>query len=192
MGGRGASSGIKRTIGLYSGGTYGNSHTKYLDPGKFQNQMTQKSQQAGIDTFIKQYGNENKEFYVAINKKGTVMQFNSGGVHSVGARFRDNNGKYFQADKGSQDIHNHPSGLAIPSVADLTSFSKTKEISASHIIGKGGEYFKITKGNNFRSKGFVETITNNQKTMTLEKFVLNIKNNQSKFGYKVEGTHFKK
>lgn len=190
MGGRGASSGLKRTINFYGGGG-GGGNTKYLDPGKFQNEMKSKSQQGGIKTFIEKHGNENREYYVAINKKGTVMQYNKGGEHSVNARYRDNKGKFFQADKGSHDIHNHPSGLAVPSVADLSSFSQTKEITTSHIIGKGGEYFKITKNKNFMSKGFVDTITNKQKTMTLDKFIKNIKKNQSKFGYKVEGTHFK-
>lgn len=190
MGGRGASSGINRTLNLSSGG-FGGGNTKFLDPGKFQNEMKEKSQSGGIKTFIEKHGNENKEYYVAINRKGTVMQYNSGGEKSVGYRYRDNNKRYFQADKGSQDIHNHPSGIGLPSTADLSSFAKLNEITTSHIIGKGGQYFKITKNNNFNPNGLVKAITNGQKTMTMKKLIDNIKSNQSKFGYKVEGTYFK-
>lgn len=194
MGGRGASSKTKHIN--TGGGSYDDAKTKYMDPGKLQNEMREKSQTNAMQTFIDKHANENHEFYAVVNKKGTVMQYNEGGTNSVGARFRDNNNRYFQADKGSMDIHNHPNGVALPSTADLMSWASTKEVTTSLIIGKrtkgmkGNHLTSITKNKNFNEQkfnSFINMISN--KDFVAKEYASLLSANASKYGYTFSSTY---
>ena len=196
MGGRGAGSGSK--IINTGGGGLSNPKTKYMDPGKLQQEMKQKSQYDGIKTFIDKHANENHEFIAVVNSKGTVMQYNEGEKTAVGARFRDNNNRYFQADMGSVDIHNHPSGAALPSTADLQSWASTKEISTSYIIGKKTKGMKsnhltsMTKTASFNEQkfnSFIKMVQN--KNFVASEYAQLLKSNSGKYGYKFNSTYIK-
>ena len=195
MGGRGAGSGAKS---FNTGGGTGDGKTKYMDPGKLQNEMTSKSQIGGINTFIDKHANEDHEFYVVINSKGTVIQYNEGQKSSVNGRYRDANGRFYQADKGSIDIHNHPSGIALPSTADLSTWSRTNEITTSFIVGnktqgmKGNHITRMNKTNNCDQRRFERLIKMvENKTYTATQYAKLLKTNEGKYGYKLKSTYLK-
>lgn len=196
MGGRGAGSGQKSFN--TGGGGNAKTKTKFMDPGNLQNEMKSKSQLGGIDTFIKKHGNEDHEFYAVINSKGTVMQYNEGEKSSVSGRYRDVKGKFYQADKGSVDIHNHPSGVALPSTADLATWSRTNEITTSFIVGnktkgmKNNHITSMTKTNEFNAQKFEDFINKvSNRTYKANQYAKILKENEQKYGYKIKSTYLK-
>lgn len=188
MGGRGASSSNGKTISM-SGveRSVFKDNTKYLDPGKFQNEMKSKSEEGAVKTFKEKYSNADHEFYMVVNKKGTVMQYNEGGKDYVSGRFRDIKFRHYQADKGSTDIHNHPKigkvQSALPSNNDLYSFGRTSSISKS-IITAGKRSTTFEKLSNFDQQGFLKNIASIKGTFTPRSLENFYRSNGSKYGYK--------
>ena len=187
MGGRGASSSNGKSIVM--GGKFSTTvgNTKFLDPGIFQNMMVSKSEEGAIETFKEKFSNADHVYYMVVNKRGTVLQYNEGGKDYVSGRFRDINKKYYQADSGSTDIHNHPKigriQSALPSNADLYSFARTDSITKS-VITAGKRNTVFVKTQNFDRQGFLNNIANIKGTFTprsLEKFY---RVNADRYGYK--------
>ena len=131
MGGRGASSGLRslKINNLFgpNGGAIGK--IQQLDPNEFRKEMKKGDQSSGLEAFERLHKNSNIEYGVSIGQNGKVYEYNKGTKSSVGFMKDNVGGKVLV-------MHNHPSGLGIPSVKDLETMDSWKQVKTSAIFGK--------------------------------------------------------